>query len=99
LSKSKLINSPIAVGITATFIGLFTFVLSWHFFEFWQGPMPGYSVLFFAGNVSLIYLWHPLFTEEIALYPKLGLLLLGQFVLVTVFYKLLLTVLKCFKRR
>lgn len=45
--------------------------------------MPGYQILLFPGNLTLEYLWHPLFTEEINLLPKLAMVLVGQFVLVT----------------
>ena len=47
--------------------------------------MPGYKVFLFPGNLTLIYIWHPLFTEELGYWSKLILLLLGQFVVVTVF--------------
>lgn len=59
------------------------FTLSWNFYEFWDGPMPGYEILLFLGNLTLVYVWHPLFTEEVDLYPKLALILLGQFLIVT----------------
>lgn len=45
--------------------------------------MPGYEILLFLGNLTLVYVWHPLFTEEVDLYPKLALILLGQFLIVT----------------
>ena len=71
------------MGGVATLIGLLAFILSWHFYDFWGGPVPGYEVFLFAGNLGLVYIWHPLLTEEINLYPKLGLILVSQFMLVT----------------
>ncbi len=72
------------LGCLAASVGLITFSLSWQFYEYWGGPLPGYDILLFPGNLSLIYLWYPLFSEEVALYPKLTLLLIGQFSLVFV---------------
>lgn len=70
------------VAILATVVGLIAFTLSWNMWDVWQGPLPGYQVLLFPGNLTLIYLWHPLFTEELAFWPKLALLLIGQFAVV-----------------
>ncbi|WP_218354016.1 hypothetical protein [Alteromonas lipotrueiana] len=72
---------PFIIGAVAAFSGLVTFVISWYFYDYWGGPVPGYSVFLFVGNISLEYIWHPLLTEEISLYPKLGLMLMSQFVL------------------
>ena len=44
--------------------------------------MPGIQVLLYPGNLSLVYVWHPLFTEEVNFWPKLALQMLGQFALV-----------------
>ena len=78
-------NMPLSIslGITATIIGLVTFTLSWQFYEYWGGPMPGYDFLLFPGNMTLVYIWHPLLTEEIDLYPTLVLILIGQFIVVS----------------
>ena len=70
-------------GVIATIIGLISFALSWNFWEFFSGPLPGYKILLLPGNLSLIYFWHPVFTEEINFWPKLFMLLCGQFVVVT----------------
>jgi hypothetical protein len=70
-------------GVIATIIGLITFTLSWNVWGFFSGPLPGYQILLFPGNLSLIYFWHPVFTEEINFWPKLFMLLCGQFVVVT----------------
>ncbi|WP_395345310.1 hypothetical protein PN836_010185 [Ningiella sp. W23] len=72
-------------ALAAVLIGLITFSLSWNFFDYWGGPIFGYSVLLFPGNLSLVYFWHPIFTEEVDLLPKLAMLLTGQFVLVYLF--------------
>ena len=69
-------------ALAATLIGLITFNLNWTLYDYFEGPLPGYDVLLFPGNLSLVYFWHPLFTEEVALLPKLGMILIGQFVLV-----------------
>lgn len=72
-------------GIIATIIGVIAFSLSWNLWEFFEGPLPGYQIFLFPGNLTLIYFWHPLFTEEVNFWPKLFMLLLGQFLVVTTF--------------
>lgn len=42
--------------------------------------MPGYQILLFPGNLTLEYFWHPIFTEEVTFWPKLLMLMTGQFV-------------------
>jgi len=69
-------------GLVASFIGLIALVLSWNLFDYFGGPLPGYQFLLFPGNLSLVHVWHPLFTEEIDLVPKMGLVLVGQFTIV-----------------
>jgi len=70
-------------GLIATIIGLIALSLSWNLWEFFSGPLPGYQILLFPGNLSLIYFWHPIFTEEVNFWPKLLMLLCGQFVVVS----------------
>jgi len=70
-------------GVIATIIGLITFTLNWNLWKFFSGLLPGYQILLFPGNLSLIYFWHPVFTEEVNFWPKLFMLLCGQFVVVT----------------
>jgi hypothetical protein len=70
-------------GAVATIIGLIAFALSWNLWEFFNGPLPGYNFFLFPGNLSLIYFWHPIFTEEVNFWPKLFMLLCGQFFVVT----------------
>ena len=70
-------------GLFAVLIGLFMFLLSWNLFDVVGGPLPGYKILLFPANITLTYIWHPLFTEELGLLPKLTMMLLGQFVVVT----------------
>ena len=72
-------------GVAAAVIGLVAFTLSWNLWDFWGGPMPGLQLLLFPGNLTLVYIWHPLFTEEVNFWPKLALLLLGQFIVVSLF--------------
>ncbi|WP_100643724.1 hypothetical protein [Alteromonas facilis] len=71
------------VGIAASSVGLIAFILHWTLWDVWGGPLPGYNILLFPGNLTLSYIWHPLFTEELPLVPKVSLILLGQFVVVT----------------
>lgn len=82
MTKLKATTIGVYAGIVAFTVGLIAFTLSWNFWEFWGGPMPGYQFFLYPGNLTLIYVWHPLFTEEVNFWPKLGLLMLGQFVLV-----------------
>jgi hypothetical protein len=72
-------------GALAALIGLITFTLSWNLWDAIGGPLPGYKVLLFPANLTLVYIWHPLFTEELAFWPKLCLMLVGQFTLVACF--------------
>jgi hypothetical protein len=72
-------------GVIATIIGVIAFSLSWNLWEFFEGPLPGYQIFLFPGNLTLIYFWHPLFTEEVNFWPKLFMLLLGQFLVITTF--------------
>ncbi|MGX5913227.1 hypothetical protein ACR0ST_00645 [Aliidiomarina sp. Khilg15.8] len=69
-------------GFAAVVIGVIAFALSWNLWDIWGGPMPGVQVLLFPGNLTLVYVWHPLFTEEVTFWPKLAMLLVGQFVVV-----------------
>ena len=79
----KISKMALFSGLFAALIGLVTFLLSWNLYDVVGGPLPGYKILLFPANMSLIYIWHPLFTEEIALLPKLTMMLIGQFVIVS----------------
>lgn len=70
----------IYAGLIAALLGLLMFTASWLLWDAINGPLPGYDVILAPGNLTLIYIWHPLFTEEINFWPKLLLLMLGQFV-------------------
>jgi hypothetical protein len=83
ISKSETI--AIYSGVITTIIGLIAFSLSWNLGAFFGGPLPGYQIFLFPGNLTLIYFWHPLFTEEVNFWPKLFMLLFGQFIVVTSF--------------
>lgn len=89
-------TSTIAIyaGIAAGVIGLVAFTLSWNFWDFWDGPMPGYQLLLYPGHLTLVYIWHPLLTEEINFWPKLMLLLFGQFLVVFFVVGLLMSLMK-----
>ncbi|WP_206674664.1 hypothetical protein, partial [Rheinheimera pleomorphica] len=79
----KPLNIALKFGVGAVVVGLLAFALSWNLWDFWGGPMPGIELLLFPGNITLVYIWHPLFTEEVYFWPKLFLLMLGQFLVVT----------------
>jgi hypothetical protein len=79
----KSVRVAMKLGLIAVIIGLFIFTLSWNLWGFFGGPLPGYQIFLFPGNLTLIYFWHPIFTEEVNFWPKLIMLLLGQFVVVS----------------
>jgi hypothetical protein len=79
----KSVNVAIYSGLIAMLIGLIVLSLSWNLWEFFDGPLPGYQLFLFPGNLTLTYFWHPIFTEEVNFWPKLFMLLFGQFVVVT----------------
>jgi len=97
MGKMKKLNTltiAIYAGIAAVVIGLITFTISWNFWDVWGGPLPGSQFLLYPGNLTLIYVWHPLFSEEVNLLPKLGLLLLGLFTVVTCVAAFFITLIK-----
>lgn len=47
-----------------------------------------------TANLTLVYLWHPLFSEELGFWPKLMLQMLGQFTFVTLTVALCISVLR-----
>lgn len=81
-------------GLTSVIIGAATFALSWNLYDILGGPMPGTKVLLFPGSLTLIYVWHPLFTEEINFWPKFALQMFGQFLLLRLWRCYLLVLLK-----
>jgi len=83
MKASNPITVALYTGSIATVVGAIIFFLSWHFWEYFEGPIPGYQFFMFPGNLTLIHFWHPLFTEEVNFWPKLAMLLLGQFVVVS----------------
>jgi len=80
--KYKTVTIACFAGIISVVIGAITFSISWLFWDLSKGPMPGYEMLLLPGNLTLVHIWHPLFTEEVNLIPKLILILAGQFVVV-----------------
>ena len=84
MKQLKTSTISLLAGLAAVVIGLFAFVLSWSLWQLWRGPMPGRGLLLLPGDLTLIYLWHPLFSEEINFWPKLVLQMSGQFIVVTV---------------
>jgi len=83
MNNMKTTTIAVCAGVIAVVIGLGAFALSWNLYDFRGGPMPGIQVLLFPGNLTLIYVWHPLFTEEINFWPKFVLHMFGQFFVVT----------------
>ncbi|WP_105201577.1 hypothetical protein [Pseudoalteromonas sp. T1lg10] len=83
MTQVNTLTLAISAGIVALVVGAIAFTLSWNLWDYWGGPMPGIQVLLFPGNLTLIHVWHPLFTEEVSFWPKLALLFIGQFVVVT----------------
>lgn len=71
---------PLSIAIILTLVGLIAFTINWNLWEFFDGPIPGYHILLFPGNLTLEYFWHPIFTEEVTFWPKLLMLMTGQFV-------------------
>ncbi|WP_020413319.1 hypothetical protein [Microbulbifer variabilis] len=57
-------------GLVGLLVGLVAFFINWNVYG---GGMPAYKALLLPGNISLIYIWHPIFTEEIDFWPKLAL--------------------------
>tara|TARA_B100002019_G_scaffold293138_1_gene318955 strand:- start:5466 stop:5792 length:327 start_codon:yes stop_codon:yes gene_type:complete len=80
----KTITLAVHAGLLAVILGAAMFALSWYFYDALGGPMPGTQVVLFPGHLSLVYVWHPLFTEEINFWPKFTLQMFGQFSIVTV---------------
>lgn len=78
---SQLKTSTIAIlfGVASVAIGLIAFALRWNLWGLWGGPMPGTQAVLFPGNLTLVLIWHPLFTEEVDFWSKLALLMFGQF--------------------
>lgn len=83
MSQIKTSTIAILSGLASVMIGLIAFGLNWILWDLWEGPMPGIQVLLFPGNLTLAYIWHPIFTEEVNFWQKLALQMLGQFVVVT----------------
>ena len=83
MNQVKATTIAVYAGLISVVIGLVAFALSWNFWDFWGGPMPGIDAVLFPGNLTLIYVWHPLFTEEVNFWPKLALHMFGQFFVVT----------------
>lgn len=80
--NTKTTTIAVYTGLISVIIGAATFALSWNFYDILGGPMPGTKVLLFPGSLTLIYVWHPLFTEEINFWPKFALQMFGQFFVV-----------------
>lgn len=93
-SKHQLKTMTIALysGVASVVIGVITFSLHWSLFDVVGGPLPGYKVLLFPANLTLVYIWHPIFTEEVALLDKFGLMMIGQFTLVAAFVGLAVSI-------
>lgn len=82
MKNTNSIYKALLTGSIASLIGLLTFTLNHQLIDHLGGPIPGYQVILLPGNLSLIYFWHPIFTEEVNFWPKLIMLLTGQLSLV-----------------
>ena len=51
-----------------------------------------------TANLTLVYRWHPLFSEELDFWPKLMLQMLGQFAIVTAITATILGIIRQLKR-
>lgn len=94
MNHLKALRIAVKFGVGSVVVGLLAFTLSWNLWDFWGGPMPGIELLLSPGNLTLVYIWHPLFTEEVDFWPKLFLLMLGQFLVVTVVVALCISITK-----
>ena len=83
MMNTKTTTIAVYAGLISVIIGAVTFALSWNLYDVLGGPMPGTKVLLFPGSLTLIYVWHPLFTEEINFWAKFALQMFGQFFVVT----------------
>lgn len=72
-----------SIGIVVTTLGLLTFIVNHFLWDWLGGTLPGYQIILYPGNLSLIHFWHPVFSEEVNFWPKLLMLLTGQFVVTT----------------
>lgn len=84
MKKAKTFQISICIGLASVIIGALAFALSWNLYDTLAGPMPGTKALLLPGSLTLIYVWHPLFTEEISFWLKFSLQMFGQFFVVTV---------------
>lgn len=80
MNQLSVMKVAVCAGFGAVLVGLIAFIVNW---AVWGGGMPGYRFFLFPGNLTLIYVWHPLFTEEIDFWPKLAVHMLGQFTVVS----------------
>lgn len=78
----SVMNIAVYTGVGSVLVGLIAFTINW---TVWGGGMPGYRSFLFPGNLTLIYVWHPLFTKEIDFWPKFTIHMLGQFTVVSLF--------------
>jgi len=55
MNLTKSINVAIYYGVISMVIGLIAFSLSWNLWGFFGGPLPGYRIFLFPGNLTLTY--------------------------------------------
>lgn len=99
MKNTNSIYKALLAGSIASLIGLLTFTLNHQLIDHLGGPIPGYQVILLPGNLSLVYFWHPIFTEEVNFWPKLIMLLTGQFTLVAGVTYLILALLRRVNKR
>ena len=84
MKQARTLQISILIGLASVLIGALAFALSWNFYDTLGGPMLGTKVLLLPGSLTLIYVWHPLLTEEISFWLKFALQMFGQFSIVTI---------------
>lgn len=85
MNSAFIAGYAIKLGGVGAAIGLVTFALSHYLWDSLNGPLPGYHTMLYPGNMTLVYFWHPIFTEEVNFWPKLLMLITGQFTVITGF--------------
>lgn len=92
-------KTAVKIGLSALVLGGLTFALNWYLMDIIKQPIWGYKVLLFPGNLTLVYILHPIFSEELSYWAKLTLLLIGQFSLVTFFFYAVLKLKSAFTKK
>ena len=85
MKRASTFKVALWAGVVATLTGLIAFALNWNLYDLNGGPIFGADVLLYPSKLAFSYIWNPIFTKEVDFWPKLGLLLIGQFTVVALF--------------